>query len=88
MKSFIVVPRKEYPLFLERRLEEMAFQGRAGFTLKDLSEYAKLPITPNMRKRVKQLKQNGHLRQPVWCPGGRGNMLYFEFVPGLWSDKQ
>lgn len=88
MQNKILVPRTEYPAFLERRLEEMAWQGRAGFSLKDLAEHAKLPITPNMRRRVKQLVQNGHLTQPVWSRGGRGIVNYYEFVPGLWSDRQ
>lgn len=88
MQSKILVPRVEYLTYIERRLEEMAGQGREIFTFKDLSEYAKLPITPNMRRRIMQLVANGCLLIHPSCTGGRGSKKRFVFVFGYWPCGQ
>jgi len=86
MQSYIKVPRTEYPAYLERRLEEMAWQGRAGFSFRDISNYTKLPITGNMRRRIQQLVDSGDLLNSSYKLPGRGVEKTFNFAPGRWKD--
>jgi len=84
MKSKVIVARQDYPAYLERRLEEMARQGSGSFTLNDLSRHSGLPITPNMRRRIKQLVYSNALIIPAYINQKRGVERVYVFNEGCW----
>lgn len=75
----VKLPQKQttYADYLYAKVEELLSRG-GGFTVMDLSSYAGLSVTGNMRRRLQHCVVAGTLAvMPVYKPG-RGSMnLYY-----------
>lgn len=74
-----------YADYLYRKVDELLKSGAGAFTLKQLSEYAHLPITPSMRRRVNHAVEAGTLECHPIISGRRGSCnLYTK--PGFYTE--
>ena len=72
-------PKKQsaYADYLYSKVEEILKRQGGAFTLKELSHYAGLKITPNMRRRINHIVASGLLEvhPVVQTYGGSCNMF-------------
>lgn len=78
------IKQSAYSDYLYRVMDEILIERGGAFTLKELSEKAKLKITPNFRRRVNHCVATGKLKVlPIMTTGtGSCNLFYVDEIFG------
>lgn len=71
-----------YSDFLYRAIDQLLKERGGAFTLKELSQFTGLKITPNMRRRVRHCVESGTLGVRPVLVGKRGSCnMYYSLTP-------